>query len=260
MANPQPDQFTKISNELMEVVPYYKFNGTQLRLLFVILRYTYGFCRKEHALSLSFLSKATGMAREQVKRELNALIRDKVVIVKKAAGFNSTRILAFNKDYEQWKVSRGELIRPQGINSTTGNEKAPIQGTKKTPQGGNELDPQERNIIKENFKEIYTVLFEKWNSLNIIIHKELTPEIIKAIDKALKTYKREQIELAMTRYAQIYHDTSYFFNHKWSLIKFLTQGNAIPDFLDEGDKWENYKAKSKPTRKEAPTIEYPNDW
>ena len=28
MANPQPDHFTKISNELMEQLPFFKFNGT----------------------------------------------------------------------------------------------------------------------------------------------------------------------------------------------------------------------------------------
>ena len=101
----------------------------------------------------------------------------------------------------------------------------------------------------------YTVSFlKKWNSLNIIIHKELTPEIIKAIDKALKTYKQgNKFELAMTRYAQIYHDKNYFFSYKWSLQEFLTRVKTIPSFLNEGSQWESYPNKIK---KEDPINEW----
>jgi phage replication O-like protein O len=152
MANPQPDQFTKISNELMEAIPLYKFNGTQLRLLIAIIRYTYGFSRKEWELSLSFLAKSTGIHKEQVKRELKTLIDHKVVNVVREANFKTTRILAFNKNYDEWSVKKSELINTQETNTFPGSEIEHHTGSELASSPGSELDPQER-YIKENIKE-----------------------------------------------------------------------------------------------------------
>lgn len=71
-------------------------------------------------------------------------------------------------------------------------------------------------------------------------HKAITPGMEKAMNKALSLYGFNNITLAIERYAQIGNDDSYFFNYVWSLEDFLKQGNALPDFLDEGNKWINY--------------------
>jgi phage replication O-like protein O len=154
MANPQPDQFTRISNELMEIIPLYKFNGTQLRLLLVLIRYTYGFNRKECELSLSFLSKATEIHKEQVKRELKELINHEVVLVTKEASFNTTRVLGLNKDYEKWTVKKSDLNSTQVANKLPGSGLATHTGSGLATSPGSELDPQERKIFKDNIKEI----------------------------------------------------------------------------------------------------------
>ncbi len=152
LANPQPDQFTKISNELMEHLPLYKFNGTQLRIIIVVLRYTYGFLRKECSLSLSFLSKSICVHKEQIKRELNSLINEKVINVVKGADFNSTRVLAFNKNYDEWLTEKSELKSTQEAKKFTGSEKVDLQEADSFTPTGSELDPQERKY-KENIKE-----------------------------------------------------------------------------------------------------------
>lgn len=92
----------------------------------------------------------------------------------------------------------------------------------------------------------------------IIEHKELTDTILKEIQKALKTYKVEEIKMYIDRYAQVYNDIDYFFNYKWTLIQFLRQKNAMTDFKDDGGKWNNYqkqvKKPEKPYRK--PKVDY----
>ncbi|TEB15157.1 Bacteriophage replication protein O [Pelotomaculum sp. FP] len=133
MANPQPNQFTRISNELMEMIPFYKFNGTQLRILFILIRYTYGYNRKDCDLSLSFLSKATGIHKDQAKRELKVLIDHKVVTVVKEADFNTPRVIGLNKDYDQWLVKKNVPNNIQVANMSPGSEKA--QGTDSPPGG-----------------------------------------------------------------------------------------------------------------------------
>ena len=63
----------------------------------------------------------------------------------------------------------------------------------------------------------------------------------KAIDTTLKAYAQEETMQAIARYAQIYHDKNYFFKYNWTLTNFLKQKNALPDFMDEGQKWVAYK-------------------
>lgn len=146
MANPQPDQFTRISNELMEAIPMFKFNGTQLRILLVVLRYTYGFQRKSHELSLSFISNSTGVHKQQIKRELDRLIQTKVLIEKSEPTFNRSRVIEFNKNYDEWLISR------QSAKTLTVNKKDYHTVSELAYSTVSELAYQERNN-KENIKE-----------------------------------------------------------------------------------------------------------
>ena len=147
MANPQPDQFTKIANEILEILPRCKFNGTQRGILDIVFRYTYGFQRKSHELSISFFCEAMGMSKsqeKQVRRELNELIELNVLTETDKPTTRTSRKLAFNKDWESWKIEirSGGLIRP------------PREDELDHPRE-DELDHQERNkeSIKESIKE-----------------------------------------------------------------------------------------------------------
>lgn len=107
-----------------------------------------------------------------------------------------------------------------------------------------------KQIINKDIKEIqkkeekYVEIFDFWNSQHIQTHKKLTDEMKKAIDKALKTYSIEDIKTAIQRYGTIYN-SNYYWHYQWRLDDFLKQKNALPDFLDEGSKWLNYKNRRK---------------
>lgn len=90
-------------------------------------------------------------------------------------------------------------------------------------------------------------IFEYWNTKDIIKHRELTDDIAKAIDKALKVYPEEAIKTYIDRYAKVVGDESYFFAYKWTLKDFLTRKDGISSFTDEGSKWVSYT-----TRQTAP--------
>jgi len=153
MANPQPDQFTRISNELMDQLPKYKFNGTQLRIVIVLIRYTYGFNRKECELSLTYLAKATGINKEQVKRELDKLIKLNVVLVAKETNFHHSRELSFNKNYDTWVKIETKPRGKRGSKKLTVSEKDHPEGSKKLTLTVSELDHQERHSFKDIFKD-----------------------------------------------------------------------------------------------------------
>ncbi|MEC0231313.1 replication protein [Paenibacillus alba] len=167
--------YCRIANEILEHIAKCKLNGTQFRLLMILWRYTYGFQRKEHDLSLTFFANALEINKDQVKRELNSLIDLNIISVVEEATFNSTRVISFNKNYEKWVVPSNEK-RVQGAKKTTGIEIAHTQGANEhTPPGGG-LAPQERYSFKDNFKEnqeeeekpmtvmdAYFYSFKKWN-------------------------------------------------------------------------------------------------
>lgn len=97
------------------------------------------------------------------------------------------------------------------------------------------------NKSKVNESNIYTVILKTYNDQNIINHKDLTPKIAVAIDKALKKDNKDTVLKAIERYGEAYNDENYqFCTYKMTLEKFLTQSNGYIDWLDEGQKWMNY--------------------
>lgn len=85
-------------------------------------------------------------------------------------------------------------------------------------------------------------IFNYWNSNNIIKHKELKEDIKKAIEKALKKYKEEEIKTYIERYKTVISDKTYFFDYKWTLAEFLSRKDGISAFTDEGSKWVSYNS------------------
>lgn len=161
MANPQNENgFTRIANEILEEVPIRKFNASQLKMIMVIWRYTYGFQRLSHDFSLNFLVEKTGLSKDTVKRELKNLTNKHVLRIVKEASFNQPRQLAFNKNYEEWEVPKND-ISPQGEEHDTGGENepcteggfAPSTGGNSSPSTGGESAPQLKKVFKENIKE-----------------------------------------------------------------------------------------------------------
>lgn len=109
--------------------------------------------------------------------------------------------------------------------------------------------------INTNIKDI----FDYWNSKEIVVHKTLTQTFIKAIDKALKKYSVEEIKKYIDRYNTVLKDTTYFFDTKWTIDKFLTQSNAIGDFTDEGSKWLSYLHRQEKTFQSKTAIHFASE-
>lgn len=110
-----------------------------------------------------------------------------------------------------------------------------LTGSKFGSGGGQNLAPNKTNIIRLN-------IYSHFNSKNIIVHRQLNSKISNAINKALKDYTHEEIISAIDHYSEIFH-SDFYYEHKWSLDKFLKQDNGISRFTDEGDIWNSYLSK-----------------
>lgn len=115
MANVQKENgFAPIANEILDAICQYTFNGSQLRIVLKIWRLTYGYGRKDHDFSITFLQETTGLSDRTIRKEVATLIKGKVLMVTKQETNTTPRRLAFNKDYDQWTLEKsGERTMEQ---------------------------------------------------------------------------------------------------------------------------------------------------
>jgi len=97
MANPQPDQFTRISNELYRAIMQTDFSKRQRNILDLVIRMSYG-CGKKFALLRPVDFELVGVYKTHVKRELDYLCEASVLAI------DGDQII-LNKNYNQWRIS-----------------------------------------------------------------------------------------------------------------------------------------------------------
>jgi phage replication O-like protein O len=148
MANPQTEQgYTRIANEILDHISKTNLNGTQLKIVLVVWRYTYGFQRKSHQLSSSFIAKAIGHKhRSVVIKELSVLIERKIISVV-GNGSRGAKILKFNKNYEEWTD-----CSPIGHQSSLTTNRSPELTTNRSPELTTNRSPKKENIKEKNKK------------------------------------------------------------------------------------------------------------
>ncbi len=187
MTGPQlADGYTRIANTILEQMAKVKLSPTQYRILFIVWRYTYGFQRKSHQLSLSFLAKATGCDRRQIQREVKRMLELKILI--EIDDGKKTRTLQFNKQIEDWdggetvngKTVNGEIDNDETIDSAVGETVNGGVGETVNSTGGetvNQERKKERSLKKE-LKEKVANKFDD-NSTPYQLAKHLRDEILK---------------------------------------------------------------------------------
>jgi phage replication O-like protein O len=133
MPSPQVENgHTDIANELAEAFARLQLSGNQWRVLWVVIRKTYGWKKKEDRISLTQFEESTGLMRRHVHRALEELA-ERGIVTKN--GYNSvTKIgnryaitYGLQKDYSLWKQAEK---REQSV-PKIGNGSVPKIGTYK---------------------------------------------------------------------------------------------------------------------------------
>lgn len=137
MANPQPDQFTRISNELYEAIMQTNFSKRQRNILDLVIRMSYG-CRKKYAILRPSDFEVVGVYKTHVKRELNYLSSANVIEV-------DGDVISINKDYERWRVS---LIKTFDIERYNDILKRNLGVTKKVTKVTETVTDEEDTVTK----------------------------------------------------------------------------------------------------------------
>ena len=196
MAAQLEDGFTRIADQILEEIPKYKLNGTQFRILMVVWRYTYGFSRKDHELSLTFFDKATGLGKTQIDRELKNLIDYDVLKVTQESTYTQSRKLGFNKNFDQWKIGNSQQKEVQSAKTLTVSENAEEQSAKMSTGTVSKNADQDIHSFKDNLKDITTTEddLKKVADAYYEIHKhELKTRDWPDVTKAVKEFGADRI-------------------------------------------------------------------
>ena len=141
-------EFTRIHNDILGALAKSHLTGQEIRILLFLLRKTYGWNKKEDAISLSQFAEGIGIKHSQkVVSILSGLLSKKIIYRNKKVGL--IWVYGFNKHLDQWTASSTQqgTTPPQGT-TLEGTETTPPQGTgSSTPQGTNK---RQLKTIKDN--------------------------------------------------------------------------------------------------------------
>lgn len=110
------DGHIRIANELFDVIWRMPFSHRQHKVIFAIIRKTYGYGKKEDDMSASQIGAYCGMRRTHVTSALNQLA-EMNVITKKPGVYGS--VVGINKDYSQWSFDSTESVQVSQIGTST---------------------------------------------------------------------------------------------------------------------------------------------
>lgn len=105
MANPQlEDGHIRIANELLEAILRYPgLTGLDLKVVFYVIRHTYGWQRKKAQISFGEISKAASCDRSGTRKSVLRLVQENILFVQHTVGDENANIIGLNKDYDSWQ-------------------------------------------------------------------------------------------------------------------------------------------------------------
>jgi len=247
MANPQKENgHIDIANEIAEALARTELSSYESKILWVIFRQTYGWHKKADVITLKFFKNKTGMYKSHIVRTITKLVLREIIT-------RSGKKYSFQKNYDRWREPIGNFITRSGniyfitrsgktftrsgnvVTHTGKNEWLKLRAgkRKRTPK---ETSSKETSSKETSSKETYS-LFEFWNSLKIVQHKNIK-KFEGALKSALRDYKSDKIKKAMKNYATVLRGEEYFWTYKWTLKEFLQRG--LDKFLDINNPLENF--------------------
>lgn len=106
MANPQLENgHLKIANELIEAILAADLGRREQKVIWAVIRKTYGFNKKADAISNWQIAQLTGIDRAHVKRTIRDLVARNIVTAEPSGLYRhgiEVQRLAINKDHECW--------------------------------------------------------------------------------------------------------------------------------------------------------------
>jgi len=214
MASPQIEEgLTPIAHELVEAFCHINLSAYESRVVWFILRKSFGFHKKTDRISFSQFEEGTGLKHWHVSRTLERLLSRNIIT---KTGDNYNLEYGIQKDYDLWEnpetstksvpnevtkisTSIGDKLVPIEVTNSS-DESSPIQVTKSSPQQGGSV-PNE--VTKSSPIQVHTKGINIL-SPNINIQKEyilptwINPETWNAFLEMRKKIKEPMTDFAIS--------------------------------------------------------------
>lgn len=162
MASPQKENgYTSIANELLEAFARVPSLGSEAaQVLFLVLRRSYGFQKKDAEMSIAFIAKGTGMKRTNVVRATKRLVSKRILSHKDS-------VITLNKNYDTWLVSK----RIPSIQTDTPPVSKRITKvvSKRIPNKERDKETPEKEIMQPPLATPSAVAEKQPNEINIVM-------------------------------------------------------------------------------------------
>jgi len=240
MNTPQLENgYLRIANELAENFAKIKLSPNEWRICWAFLRKTYGFNKKEDAISLTQFQKLTNLSRPSVVKAIKKLVAKQILVAKQQPFIHVYRL---NKAYSQWTSSyidtssyfattlvakqQPKLVAKQ---QPTIDKKDNIQ---KTVETASRLSPKiilyKRKPVEQQTPQLRICYFYEDCLGTSIVNwaKEIT-----AVSKMLKAgYTEKQITLVIKQMKEEEYYQDKFFD-------LMTVANQIPKYKAKAQKY-----------------------
>lgn len=206
--------FMRLHNLIVEALARMNLSGREFRILLVVLRYTYGFNRKEWVFKNSFFATQTGIDAHNITNLLNVLQTKKLLVIKK---HGREKTIGFNKYYKEWKwVEQGTFVEPKDEivedkkDGKTEDATPPVNHVLQIKLLWNDLCMEQKDKKVKGFIRIRNI--EKPDKkLDSVINKRIIEHGYEMIQRAIENYhKLLMLPKDKTRW-----------RYSWSLYEFL---------------------------------------
>ena len=210
MASPQKDKgYTSIAHELLEAIIRTQLTTNESKVLWTIIRKTYGYQKKTDGISLSQFQQATGLHRPSVHRALKYLKSRNIIQIERLSFKNRTVLFySVQKDYEKWDKNLTETEQhsfPQPVSSIdtmTGIKQPSLLVSPHVCNMVSSIDTHNRykdnTIEKRNPQPVDNskkeVDFELKNEVIILLKLGYTKRQIKTHPELINKYNIEEVE------------------------------------------------------------------
>ena len=149
--NPQlEDGFIQIAtgkreNDILMALIKQRLNATQYQIIFLVIRKTWGFKKKEDWISLTQFENYLSKSRASVCKEIKHLVNNNLLVKKSIQGVRAS--YGINKDFLQWK----QLVKKNRLANKT-----LLTDKQNKTQPVNKTIPTKENITKETIQKKYS--------------------------------------------------------------------------------------------------------
>ena len=201
-----------------------------------------------YEISMKLMRYETGLTQQEISQFIDKFINDRKIDYDpenseflllnwlKHNSFRSPKVVVcIEKELNSIKTKRFLRYVRGIIDSGMGIDRLLIDYIETMDRGSQEEEEEEEEEEYNN-KDI----IQYWNTFEIVNHSLKNESILKELKK-LSSMEIDILKVSIERYATAYKDEKHYYNHKWTLDKFIKQGNGYKDWTDEGQRWIEYK-------------------